>query len=121
MTAPALTPAAPPPTADLAALAPPLAAVLAAAVADALAKPRPLTVGRADAAALVGIGVTTFDRLDAAGKTPAAVWVGGRKVYRTADLAEWVRLGCPDRRTFDALAADGEETRRGKRNGRPRR
>ena len=74
----------------------------------------PLLVGRRDAAAAAGVSVKLFDRLDAAGKTPAAVRVGGRKLYRTADLAAWVALGCPDRREFEARTA-------GPRPGAPRR
>ncbi|QDT15731.1 hypothetical protein CA12_18230 [Alienimonas californiensis] len=52
-----------------------------------------------------GVSAKLFDRMDAAGKTPAAVWVGGRKLYRTADLAAWVAMGCPDRREFEARVA----------------
>ena len=84
----------------------------------------PLLVGRRDAAAAAGVSVKLFDRLDAAGKTPAAVRVGGRKLYRTADLAAWVALGCPDRREFDARTGDprsGESRRSESRRSAARR
>ena len=63
----------------------------------------PLLVGREDAAAAVGLSVATWDRLVAAGKTPAPVSLGGRVLFRVADLERWVGLGCPDRRAFDVL------------------
>ena len=109
--------------ATLASLAGPLAAALTAAIADALDRPRRLMVRRNEAAAMVGVKLTTRDTWDAAGKTPAAVKVnGGAKLYRVADLTKWAALGCPDRREFEARTAeDGERTRRrGTRNGRPR-
>lgn len=64
---------------------------------------RPLLVGRDDAAALVGVSVATWDRLTAAGKTPAPVKLGGRVLWRTSDLELWTDLGCPDRRTFSVI------------------
>ena len=52
-------------------------------------------------------------RDDAAGRLPRALKIGGAKRWRYEDIAEWVRQGCPDRRTFEARqAAQG--------NGRPR-
>jgi excisionase family DNA binding protein len=74
----------------------------------------PLLVPADEAARLVGLGRSTFFRLRARGKTPAPLKLGGRVLYRLADLREWVRFGCPDRKTFEArrAAANG--------SGRPR-
>ena len=78
--------------------------------------PPPLTVGRKEAADLLSIGLTLLDTMDAAGKLPAAVRIGTRKLWRTDDLVNWVRLGCPNRKRFDALTADPDEAapRKGK-------
>ena len=70
------------------------------------AKPPPLVLRRPVAAEFLGIGATTLDTLNNAGKTPAPVRIGGTVAYRTADLAEWVRLGCPDRAEFEARTAE---------------
>ena len=79
---------------------------LAPLLADLTAASVPLTVGREGAAKLLGIGTTLLDTQDAAGKLPAPVHIGTRKLYRTADLTRWTELGCPDRATFDAMTAD---------------
>lgn len=65
--------------------------------------PAPLLVGREAAAAMVAVSVATWDRQSAAGKTPAPVRLGGRVLWRTADLELWTQLGCPDRRAFSSL------------------
>ena len=110
-----LSPAGTDPAADLAGL-------LARAVADGLkpladvaADPDPLTVRPKVAARMLGIARKTLDTLNNAGKTPAPLRIGGSVVYRTADLAEWVRLGCPDRAEYEARTrpdADRPGTRR---------
>lgn len=69
----------------------------------------PLLVGRETAASLVALSVATWDRLTAAGKTPAPVKLGGRVLWRTSDLELWTNLGCPDRKTFVAMT-DPRET-----------
>ncbi|MFH5804678.1 helix-turn-helix transcriptional regulator [Alienimonas sp. DA493] len=70
-----------------------------------------LLVGRNDIPAVLNVSTKCWDRQCDAGATPAAVRIGGRKLWRVADLEDWVRLGCPDRRTFeshrDAEAAEG--------------
>jgi len=49
----------------------------------------PLLVGREAAAALIAVSVATWDRQNAAGKTPAPVKVGSRVLWRTVDLELW--------------------------------
>ena len=56
-------------------------------------------------AALHEVSLSTWWRLDSAGLTPRPVRFAGNTRWRRADLAEWSRLGCPDRATFDALTA----------------
>ncbi|MEM1062867.1 MAG: helix-turn-helix domain-containing protein, partial [Planctomycetota bacterium] len=63
-------------------------------------------ISRDDAAATLGVAVETFDRQRRAGKTPAPVKIGGRLLFRRADLDAWVGMGCPDRAEFEARTAD---------------
>jgi hypothetical protein len=44
----------------------------------------------------------SWRRWDAAGKTPRGFMVGGRKVWRIADLKQWAEWGFPARATFEA-------------------
>ncbi len=78
---------------------------------NAIYLPR-LLVGRSDIPAVLNISTTSWDRRCDAGLTPAAVRIGGRKLWRFTDLEDWVRLGCPDRRTFELhrTAEAGERT-----------
>lgn len=58
---------------------------------------RPALVRRPQAAALCGLGMSTFDRHDAAGLVPAARHIGGCKVWAVAELKAWANHGCPPR------------------------
>src|SRR6516162_6860453 len=60
------------------------------------------------AAALAGIGRSTWWRLHAAGKTPAAIKIGRAVRWNRAEIVAWIEAGCPDRLTWEA----GRETRR---------
>jgi predicted DNA-binding transcriptional regulator AlpA len=65
----------------------------------------PLQVPAPVAARLAGVSTATWYRLHAAGRTPAPTRLGGRVLWRRDDLELWVRLGCPDRKRFEALRA----------------
>ena len=65
--------------------------------------PNPLLVKRRQAAKLCGVSLATWDRLDAAKKTPAAVRLGQAKLYSVAELIDWINHGCPDRKTWQAM------------------
>lgn len=73
----------------------------------------PLTYGRRELALALSISLATLDRLDAGGKVPQAIRIGGRKVWCRETIEEWLRVGAPDRQTWNALQA-------AQRNGRPR-
>jgi predicted DNA-binding transcriptional regulator AlpA len=79
----------------------------------------PLLVGRRDAARIAGVSRATWDRLTAAGRTPAPVRLGGRTLWRVEDLRRWVELGCPSRREYDVLR-DGSAQHGGGPQRRPR-
>jgi predicted DNA-binding transcriptional regulator AlpA len=72
----------------------------------------PLLMPDHEAARLCGISRATWHRLKARKKVPAPVKLGGRTLYRRADVELWVRLGCPDRRELEARQA--AEARRGR-------
>lgn len=39
--------------------------------------------------------------LDAAGKLPTPVRVGGRVLWRSDEIRDWLAAGCPDRETWE--------------------
>lgn len=55
-----------------------------------------LSVGAPVAAAMVGLSLRTWWRLQSIGKAPKGVRVGGRKLWRVSDLQRWVDDGFPD-------------------------
>jgi hypothetical protein len=64
----------------------------------------PLLLPAPAAARLCGVSAATWHRQRAAGKIgPAPVRLGGRGLWRVAELRDWVEAGCPDRRTWNAL------------------
>jgi predicted DNA-binding transcriptional regulator AlpA len=70
---------------------------LGASVPDALLLPAK------QAAALCGVSVRTWWRMQSAAKVPAPVQVNGRPLWRTQELQAWVEAGCPDRKTWESL------------------
>lgn len=63
-----------------------------------------LLVDRKRAAAIAAISVATWDRMVAAGKTPAPIYLSrGCVRWRLDDLRDWVIEGCPDRHNFESL------------------
>lgn len=57
----------------------------------------PLLLNAPKAAALCGLGVRTWHRHNAAGRVPLPVRIGGRRLWRREELADWVADGCPPR------------------------
>jgi predicted DNA-binding transcriptional regulator AlpA len=64
-----------------------------------------------DAARLCAVSLATWERWHAAGRCPAPVRIGKTVRWRADELAAWIELGCPDRKTWAALQSA---------NGRPR-
>lgn len=58
---------------------------------------RPALMGRRQSAAYCSVSVPSWDRLSAGNKTPAPVRLGGRVMWRRADLDSWIAAGCPPR------------------------
>lgn len=63
----------------------------------------PALVRRKGAAALCDMGLSTFDRADAAGLIPAGRKVGGCKLWSVAELRAWAEHGCPPRAEWSAV------------------
>ena len=63
----------------------------------------PALLGRESAAAYLTISESSLDRLSAAGEVPAPVRLGGRIAWGRAELASWVRHGCPARPAWQRL------------------
>jgi prophage regulatory protein len=62
----------------------------------------PLLVPATVAGPMCGRAVASWWRDCAAGRCPAPLKVGGRTLWRVADLRMWVALGCPSRDEFEA-------------------
>jgi predicted DNA-binding transcriptional regulator AlpA len=58
---------------------------------------------RPDAARYCGVGCSTWDRLAAAGLTPAPVRLAGSVAWSRRELALWIDHGCPPRAEWAAL------------------
>jgi predicted DNA-binding transcriptional regulator AlpA len=52
---------------------------------------------RKSAARFCGVGASTWDRLTAAGLTPAPIRLGGSVGWSRRELARWIEHGCPAR------------------------
>ncbi len=61
-------------------------------------RPSPPGLLRREAAArFCGVGASTWDRLAAAARTPAAIRLGGTVGWSRRELALWIDHGCPPR------------------------
>ncbi|MBP3954433.1 hypothetical protein J8F10_03900 [Gemmata sp. G18] len=69
-------------------------------------KPRPPGLLRRVAAArFCGVGASTWDRLSAAGLTPAPIRLGGSVGWSRRALARWIDHGCPPRAEWEPVWA----------------
>lgn len=68
---------------------------------------RPLLVDANALAVTLSSSLRTIRRLDAAGRLPRPVRLGGRQVRWTLDgpngIRRWIELGCPSRNQFEAI------------------
>lgn len=63
----------------------------------------PVLARRNKAAEMCDMGVSTFDRADAAGLIPAARRIGGCKVWCVSELVAWCEHGCPPRAEWEPI------------------
>jgi predicted DNA-binding transcriptional regulator AlpA len=73
-----------------------------------------LLLSAVEAGWLCGVSEASWWRYHSAAKVPAPLKLGGRTLWRRADLELWIELGCPARAAFNVE----RQTRNG--NGRPR-
>ncbi|VTR97003.1 : Phage_AlpA [Gemmata massiliana] len=64
---------------------------------------RPGLLRRAGAAQFCGVGASTWDRLCAAGSTPAPIRLGGSVAWSRRELARWIDHGCPARTEWEPI------------------
>lgn len=62
----------------------------------------PLVVDARRLAKLLCAGVRTVRTWDAAGKLPAPIRIGGRVVWRIAEIKAWLAAGAPNRAEWEA-------------------
>jgi prophage regulatory protein len=62
----------------------------------------PLVADAAALAILLTLSVRTIRTLDAAGKIPAPIRLGGRVVWLLDEIRAWLAAGAPDRKTWQA-------------------
>lgn len=63
----------------------------------------PLVVDARRLAKLLCCGLRTVRTLDAGGKLPAPIRIGGRVVWRLDEIRAWLAAGAPDRETWAAI------------------
>jgi len=66
---------------------------------------QPLLLSAVEAAALLGIGRTQLYALNSSGRLPLPVRLGGRVLWRRAELAAWVSSEppCPNREKWELI------------------
>jgi excisionase family DNA binding protein len=57
-----------------------------------------------DVAILVGVSSTTVRRLVQEGKFPQGIKLGGSRLWKAAELKDWIAAGSPDVKTWNAMA-----------------
>ena len=62
----------------------------------------PLVVDAKQLAQLLTCGVRTVRTLDASGKLPKPLRIGGSVVWLLDDICDWLEAGAPDRETWEA-------------------
>jgi len=60
----------------------------------------PLLLSARDLAAMLRLGLRTVRSMDAAGKLPAPMRIGGSVRWRLDELRAWLDAGAPDRATW---------------------
>ena len=60
----------------------------------------PLALDARAAAKMFSLSLRTWRRMDSAGRIPPGFKLGGRKLWRRADLEQWAEWGFPDRAGF---------------------
>jgi predicted DNA-binding transcriptional regulator AlpA len=71
----------------------------------------PLLITAEQLAQMANASTSTIWRWDAGGKLPAAIKIGQIKRWRRDEIEAWIAVGCPDRRSWEALKRSGKGPR----------
>jgi predicted DNA-binding transcriptional regulator AlpA len=61
-----------------------------------------IAISAKDLAGMLGVSLRQVWRLNATGKLPRPVRLGGSVRWNREEVAQWFNTGCPDRQTWDA-------------------
>lgn len=62
----------------------------------------PLAISAGELAEMLGVSLRQVWRLNAAGKLPKPIRLGGSVRWNRDEILKWFEAGCADRRTWDA-------------------
>lgn len=82
---------------------PPQAPIIKAEAAPGSAAGPALLVRAAEAARLCGVSLRGWWGLHSSGRTPLPTRLGGRTLWRRAELEAWTAAGCPSRERWQAM------------------
>ena len=68
---------------------------------------QPLAIRAKELAALLGVSLRQVWRLNAAGKLPRPVRLGGAVRWLRKEIEAFVEAGCPDRQTWEEVKTQG--------------
>ena len=69
---------------------------------------QPLAVSARQLAAMLDLSLRTIRTMDAAGKLPRGIRFGRSVRWSYEELRDWVAHGCPNRKTWNAIRANGK-------------
>ena len=64
-----------------------------------------IAISASDLAQLLGVSLRQVWRLNAAGRLPSPVRLGGSVRWNREEIVQWFEAGCPDRQTWEARKA----------------
>jgi predicted DNA-binding transcriptional regulator AlpA len=78
---------------------------LSAADPPSSATELPLLLSAGDLAKMLRFGLRTIRSMDAAGRLPAPLRIGGSVRWRAEEIRDWLAAGAPDRETWTRIRA----------------
>ncbi len=71
---------------------------------------KPLAIQAREVGRLLGVSLRQVWRLNSTGKLPKPVRLGGSVRWRRDEIIAWLGQNCPDRQTWEAIKANGEDS-----------
>lgn len=69
---------------------------------DGVSGGSPLAISARELAEMLDVSLRQIWRLNASGKLPKPVRIGGSVRWNRQEVVDWFEAGCPDRRTWEA-------------------